>query len=124
MLMYEFMITRGSELHVGIKSARQHQVLVCFMIDLHTSCTENLLALFFISLKIEKIETRELLISTYLAKTLVSKLADTTSAVDQMFGNDLNISLRILNEILDYENSQTDMRNLTSEQDSKYLTVS
>ena len=75
-------------------------------------------------MQIEKIETRELLISTFVAKTLVAKLADTTSAVNQMFGNDLNITLRILNEVLDYENSQTDMRNLTSEQDSKYLTVS
>ena len=40
-----------------------------------------------------------------------------------MFGNDLNITLRIMNLILDYENSQVGL-NLTSEQSSTFLSVS
>ena len=79
--------------------------------------------MFHLFLQILKIESGELQVNTFVAKTTVRKLADTTSSIEQMFGNDLNITLRILNQVLDYENSQSGL-NLTSEQDSRYLTVS
>ena len=61
--------------------------------------------------------------TTFVAKTTISSLAEATSSTDTMFGNDLNITLRIMNLILDYENSQVGL-NLTSEQSSTFLSVS
>ncbi|XP_053377924.1 cadherin EGF LAG seven-pass G-type receptor 1-like isoform X2 [Mercenaria mercenaria] len=70
--------------------------------------------------QIEKIESGSLKINTFVAKTTLASLADTTSQIDTMYGNDINITARIMNRILDYENLRSGL-NLTSEQDSHYL---
>lgn len=68
-------------------------------------------------------EANTLKINTFVAKTTMASLADSTSGTETMFGNDLNITLRIMDRIIQYETEQ-DGLNLTSEQDSKYLYVS
>ncbi|KAH3819069.1 cadherin EGF LAG seven-pass G-type receptor 1-like isoform X2 [Dreissena polymorpha] len=70
--------------------------------------------------QIEKIETGALEINTFVARTLLKSLGNSTTTTDTMFGNDINITLRILNRVLDYENKQSGL-NLTSERDSHYL---
>ncbi|KAK3610573.1 hypothetical protein CHS0354_009013 [Potamilus streckersoni] len=70
--------------------------------------------------QINKIESGQLIINTFVAKTTMADLENATSSTKQLFGNDLNTTVRILIRTLDYENNQSGL-NLTSEQDSKYL---
>ena len=74
-------------------------------------------------IQIEKIESGELEMNTFVAKTMIKSLADSTSRTETMFGNDINITLRIVNKVLDHENQQSGL-SLTSEQDSTFLYVS
>lgn len=53
----------------------------------------------------------------------MSALAETVADIDTLFGNDINITLRIINRFLEYENQQSGLT-LTSEQDSAYVAVS
>ncbi|XP_062576129.1 cadherin EGF LAG seven-pass G-type receptor 2-like isoform X1 [Saccostrea cucullata] len=76
----------------------------------------------FVSLEtqVSQMENRTLNITTYVAKTLAAKLASATSSVRVLFGNDINITYRIINQLLKYENKQSGL-GLTLEQDSNYL---
>uniref|UniRef100_K1PF79 Cadherin EGF LAG seven-pass G-type receptor 1 n=1 Tax=Magallana gigas TaxID=29159 RepID=K1PF79_MAGGI len=76
----------------------------------------------FVSLEsqIDQIERKVLNITTLVAKTLASKLASATSNVKVLFGNDINITYRVVNQLLKYENKQYGL-SLTVEQDSNYL---
>ena len=49
-------------------------------------------------------------------------LAVATKATDELFGSDINITYRLLNQLLQYENTASGL-NLTSEQDSTYIQV-
>ncbi|XP_060555146.1 cadherin EGF LAG seven-pass G-type receptor 2-like isoform X2 [Ruditapes philippinarum] len=82
------------------------------------NCTSKLFSDHLV--QIEKIESGSLKINTFVAKTLLASLADTTSQMETMYGNDINITVRIMNKILEYENQQSGLY-LTSEQDSHYL---
>lgn len=73
-------------------------------------------------LQIDQIERKVLNITTLVAKTLASKLASATSNVKVLFGNDINITYRVVNQLLKYENKQYGL-SLTVEQDSNYLQV-
>ena len=64
----------------------------------------------------------ETISSTHNAKTFADLLADATSTTAPMFKNDLEIAMKILTQLLDHENSESDL-NLTSEQDRNYLPV-
>ncbi|XP_061178872.1 cadherin EGF LAG seven-pass G-type receptor 2-like isoform X2 [Saccostrea echinata] len=76
----------------------------------------------FVSLEtqVSQMENRTLNITTYVAKTMAAKLASATSSVRVLFGNDINITYRIINQLLKYENKQSGL-GLTLEQDSNYL---
>ena len=82
------------------------------------ACLNNI----FVLLQIAKIEGKTLNITTYVAKTLAASLASASSSVKVMFGNDINITYRVLNQLLKYENQQYGL-GLTVEQDSNYLQV-
>ncbi|XP_021344023.1 cadherin EGF LAG seven-pass G-type receptor 2-like isoform X2 [Mizuhopecten yessoensis] len=76
----------------------------------------------FVSLQtqINKIESGELKITTFVAKKIMRKLCDAVMKATRLFGNDIYITYRILNQTLAYEVQQTGL-SLTSEQDSTYL---
>lgn len=73
-------------------------------------------------LQVDQIERKVLNITTLVAKTLAAKLASATSNVKVLFGNDINITYRVVNQLLKYENKQYGL-SLTVEQDSNYLQV-
>ena len=73
--------------------------------------------------QIDDIQSGTLVINTFVAKTTMSSLAETTASIDTMFGNDINITSQVMNRLLQYENKQAGLT-LTSEQDSRYVTVS
>ncbi|KAL4226126.1 Cadherin EGF LAG seven-pass G-type receptor 2 [Mactra antiquata] len=70
--------------------------------------------------QLEKMESGSLQINTFVAKTNIASLANSTSRTGTMYGNDVNITLRIMGKILQYETEQ-DGLNLTNEQDSSFL---
>lgn len=78
---------------------------------------------FVVFFQIQDIDSGILEVNTFVAKTTISSLAKSTSTVDTMFGNDINITFQLLNKMLAYEKGQSGL-SLTSEQDSLYLTVS
>ena len=61
-------------------------------------------------------------LNPFVAKTTMKTLAESLQAAQILFGQDLDISYRIIMTLLDYELKQTGM-NLTSEQDGKYVQV-
>ncbi|XP_033746006.1 LOW QUALITY PROTEIN: cadherin EGF LAG seven-pass G-type receptor 2-like [Pecten maximus] len=76
----------------------------------------------FLSLQtqINKIESGDLKITTFVAKRIMRTLRDAVMKAARLFGNEINITYRILNQTLTYEVQQTGL-SLTSEQDSTYL---
>ncbi|CAI9730365.1 cadherin EGF LAG seven-pass G-type receptor 2 isoform X1 [Octopus vulgaris] len=70
--------------------------------------------------QIQQIERGSLKINTYVSKTLMLQLAESAASAKNLYGNDISIILRTINQILFYENKQEGL-SLTSEQDRKFI---
>ena len=72
----------------------------------------------------QQIKKGSLKINTYVSKTLMRLLAKASEeSADNFFGNDINIILNLIVQILNYENKQEGL-SLTSEQDRGFIKVS
>ncbi|XP_052061386.1 cadherin EGF LAG seven-pass G-type receptor 2-like isoform X1 [Mytilus californianus] len=83
-----------------------------------TNCTSSGLTKLLEQIRL--IEEGKLKLNPFVAKTTMKTLAESLQAAQILFGQDLDITYRIIMTLLDYELKQTGM-NLTSEQDGKYV---
>ncbi len=60
--------------------------------------------------------------NTFVAKTLVSKLATATNSSEHLYGMDINVTYRVLKHVLEHEVQQTGL-NLTHTQDRNFIQV-
>ena len=67
-------------------------------------------------------ESGSLRVNTFVAKDLVFRLNEATELTEHMYGMDLDITYRILKNVLRYENRQSGL-NLTHTQDRSYIQV-
>lgn len=68
------------------------------------------------------IQTGQLKLNVFVAKTTMKTLAESLMQAEFLFGQDLDIAYRVITTLLDYEMEQHGL-NLTSEQDGKYVQV-
>jgi len=72
------------------------------------------------------LETRQLEINTFVAKSLMTRLNDAARAVmsspGRLHENDIDVSSRIITQVLQYEARQTGL-NLTHTQDRNFIQV-
>ncbi|XP_013422113.1 cadherin EGF LAG seven-pass G-type receptor 1-like, partial [Lingula anatina] len=82
------------------------------------NCTSNLFK--EIESRLVEIENGQLLINTFVAKNLLTKLNNATNQTAYMYGKDIDITNRLVKQLLMYEIKQTGL-NLTNTQDRLYV---
>lgn len=74
-------------------------------------------------LQLTALELDQKVMSSYLAKQISHELENATAQVDDMYGNDIWITYRLISLLLEFENRQAGL-GLTHVQDNAFIPVS